>query len=70
MPSPVASSVISRTVGPVSTSSSHCSAPSAIGSSVLQKYGLRANLRHATHTIRDKRARAVAELSDWDRLRA
>ncbi|GLX36871.1 iron-sulfur cluster-binding protein [Streptomyces roseochromogenus] len=31
---------------------------------------LRANLRHATHTIRDKRARAVAELDDWDRLRA
>ncbi|MFD5143606.1 lactate utilization protein B [Streptomyces sp. NPDC058401] len=31
---------------------------------------LRANLRHATHTIRDKRARAVAELEDWDRLRA
>ncbi|MGW2250880.1 lactate utilization protein B [Kitasatospora sp. NPDC001660] len=31
---------------------------------------LRANLRHATHTIRDKRARAVAELPDWDRLRA
>ncbi|MER6392609.1 lactate utilization protein B [Streptomyces sp. NPDC001523] len=31
---------------------------------------LRANLRHATHTIRDKRARAVAELADWDRLRA
>ncbi|MFE7129693.1 lactate utilization protein B [Streptomyces sp. NPDC057638] len=30
---------------------------------------LRANLRHATHTIRDKRARAVAELDDWDRLR-
>lgn len=30
---------------------------------------LRANLRHATHTIRDKRAVAVAELSDWDRLR-
>ncbi|MGW0393344.1 lactate utilization protein B [Streptomyces sp. NPDC003042] len=30
---------------------------------------LRANLRHATHTIRDKRARAVAELADWDRLR-
>lgn len=27
---------------------------------------LRANLRHATHTIRDKRARAVAELADWD----
>ncbi|MFJ2775207.1 MULTISPECIES: lactate utilization protein B [unclassified Kitasatospora] len=31
---------------------------------------LRANLRHATHTIRDKRARAVAELADWAQLRA
>ncbi|MCG6498194.1 lactate utilization protein B [Kitasatospora sp. A2-31] len=31
---------------------------------------LRANLRHATHTIRDKRARAVAELADWEQLRA
>ncbi|MGW6862385.1 lactate utilization protein B [Streptomyces xanthophaeus] len=31
---------------------------------------LRANLRRATHTIRDRRARAVAELADWDRLRA
>jgi L-lactate dehydrogenase complex protein LldF len=31
---------------------------------------LRANLRHATHTIRDKRARAVAELADWQELRA
>ncbi|WP_369374639.1 lactate utilization protein B [Streptomyces sp. cg36] len=30
---------------------------------------LRATLRHATHTIRDKRARAVAELPDWQRLR-
>jgi L-lactate dehydrogenase complex protein LldF len=31
---------------------------------------LRGNLRHATHTIRAKRAKAVAELADWDRLRA
>ncbi|GAA1907294.1 LutB/LldF family L-lactate oxidation iron-sulfur protein [Streptomyces sodiiphilus] len=31
---------------------------------------LRANLRHATHTIRDKRAAAVAELPDWAQLRA
>ncbi|MER6364947.1 lactate utilization protein B [Kitasatospora sp. NPDC001527] len=31
---------------------------------------LRANLRRATRTIRDKRARAVAELSDWAGLRA
>ncbi|MGI5396469.1 LutB/LldF family L-lactate oxidation iron-sulfur protein [Streptomyces sp. CA-251251] len=30
---------------------------------------LRGNLRHATHTIRDKRARAVAELDDWPALR-
>ncbi|MFI1158528.1 lactate utilization protein B [Streptomyces sioyaensis] len=31
---------------------------------------LRANLTHATHTIRDKRAAAVAELDDWAELRA
>ncbi|MFD4577433.1 (4Fe-4S)-binding protein, partial [Streptomyces sp. NPDC058417] len=30
---------------------------------------LRGNLRHATHTIRAKRARAVGELSDWAALR-
>ncbi|MFI8348029.1 lactate utilization protein B [Streptomyces sp. NPDC085596] len=30
---------------------------------------LRANLRHATHTIRAKRAAAVAEVSDWAELR-
>ncbi|MFI2759068.1 lactate utilization protein B [Streptomyces echinatus] len=30
---------------------------------------LRANLRHATHTIRARRAGAVAELSDWAELR-
>ncbi|GAA3037708.1 LutB/LldF family L-lactate oxidation iron-sulfur protein [Streptomyces glomeratus] len=30
---------------------------------------LRGNLRHATHTIRAKRARAVSELSDWAALR-
>ncbi|MFH8735868.1 LutB/LldF family L-lactate oxidation iron-sulfur protein [Streptomyces sp. NPDC017964] len=30
---------------------------------------LRANLKHATHTIRDKRAKAVAELDDWSHLR-
>lgn len=30
---------------------------------------LRGNLRHATHTIRAKRARAVGELSDWAELR-
>ena len=31
---------------------------------------LRANLAHATTTIRAKRARAVAELADWEELRA
>ena len=30
---------------------------------------LRANLGHATHTIRDKRLKVVAELSDWEQLR-
>jgi L-lactate dehydrogenase complex protein LldF len=30
---------------------------------------LRANLRHATHTIRDKRLRVVGELADWEALR-
>ncbi|MFF8990763.1 LutB/LldF family L-lactate oxidation iron-sulfur protein [Streptomyces sp. NPDC014983] len=30
---------------------------------------LRGNLRHATHTIRAKRAGAVAELADWAQLR-
>ncbi|MFJ7065701.1 lactate utilization protein B [Streptomyces sp. NPDC101115] len=39
-------------------------ARSAVGDATL-----RANLRHATHTIRDKRARAVAELDDWAELR-
>ncbi|MGA4544128.1 lactate utilization protein B [Uniformispora flossi] len=31
---------------------------------------LRRNLRHATHTIRSRRAAAVAELDDWAELRA
>jgi L-lactate dehydrogenase complex protein LldF len=35
----------------------------------LGKPQLRANLRHATHTIRDKRLRVVAELDDWEALR-
>jgi L-lactate dehydrogenase complex protein LldF len=30
---------------------------------------LRGNLRHATHTIRAKRAKAVAEVADWAELR-
>ena len=30
---------------------------------------LRANLGHATHTIRDKRQAVVSELPDWEQLR-
>jgi L-lactate dehydrogenase complex protein LldF len=36
----------------------------------LQDQQLRTNLTRATNTIRDKRLRAVAELSDWEQLRA
>ena len=35
----------------------------------LDNEQLRANLGHATHTIRDKRLRVVAELPDWEELR-
>jgi L-lactate dehydrogenase complex protein LldF len=35
----------------------------------LENAQLRANLRNATHTIRDKRARVVAEVADWEQLR-
>ncbi|WP_312181814.1 LUD domain-containing protein, partial [Arthrobacter sp.] len=31
---------------------------------------LRANLGHATHTIRDKRLKVVGELPDWEELRS
>ncbi|MFE6748857.1 LutB/LldF family L-lactate oxidation iron-sulfur protein [Kitasatospora purpeofusca] len=43
--------------------------PEAAASAVRDER-LRANLRHATGTIRAKRARAVAELADWAELRA
>ena len=43
--------------------------PDAAKSAVRDRT-LRRNLRHATRTIRDKRAAAVAELDDWQRLRA
>jgi L-lactate dehydrogenase complex protein LldF len=35
----------------------------------LRNAQLRHNLRHATHAIREKRARAVSELDDWEQLR-
>ena len=42
--------------------------PSAARTAVADSQ-LRANLTHATHTIRAKRAGAVAELADWEQLR-
>ncbi|WP_406040921.1 LutB/LldF family L-lactate oxidation iron-sulfur protein [Micromonospora sp. NBC_00898] len=36
----------------------------------LRNEQLRTNLRRATHTIRDKRARVVNEVPDWEELRA
>jgi L-lactate utilization protein LutB len=35
----------------------------------LRNTQLRANLRNATDTIRDKRAAVIAELDDWEELR-
>ncbi len=35
----------------------------------LRNAQLRHNLRHATHSIRDKRAGAVSEVDDWEQLR-
>src|ERR1035438_7049 len=43
--------------------------PAAAAAAVADSQ-LRRNLTHATHTIRAKRAAAVAELSDWEALRA
>ncbi len=43
--------------------------PAAAATAVADSQ-LRRNLTHATHAIRTKRARAVAELSDWPQLRA
>ncbi|MDH2388071.1 lactate utilization protein B [Streptomyces sp. HNM0663] len=60
-----------------STTPAHGAAPVHLGmpsfpraaAEAVHDRTLRANLRHATHTIREKRAGAVAELDDWDRLR-
>ncbi|MEX1137144.1 MAG: LutB/LldF family L-lactate oxidation iron-sulfur protein [Balneolales bacterium] len=38
-------------------------------SKYLSNNQLRSNLRHATHTIRDKRAAIVGEMDDWEELR-
>ncbi|MBV9205821.1 MAG: iron-sulfur cluster-binding protein [Actinobacteria bacterium] len=43
--------------------------PAAAAAAVADSQ-LRRNLTHATHSIRGKRAAAVAELSDWEQLRA
>jgi L-lactate dehydrogenase complex protein LldF len=36
----------------------------------LEDSQLRHNMRHATHVIRNKRNNIVAELPDWEQLRA
>jgi L-lactate dehydrogenase complex protein LldF len=41
----------------------------AAARSAVNDTQLRHNLRHATHTIRDKRAAVVAEVDDWEQLR-
>jgi L-lactate dehydrogenase complex protein LldF len=50
------------------TASEHPSFPVA-ARAALADTQLRHNLAHATHSIRDKRAAAVAELPDWEQLR-
>jgi L-lactate dehydrogenase complex protein LldF len=50
------------------TASDHPSFPVA-ARAALADTQLRHNLAHATHSIRDKRAAAVAELPDWEQLR-
>ena len=42
----------------------------AAARAALEDSQLRANLARATSTIRDKRARVVDELPDWEELRA
>jgi len=42
----------------------------AVAAAAVADSQLRANLAHATRTIRAKRAGAVAELADWEELRA
>jgi L-lactate dehydrogenase complex protein LldF len=65
------------TGGPVARPGSHEPAPSFAGTPPFPKAArdaladvqLRTNLGRATTTIREKRARAVAELDDWEELR-
>ncbi|MEU3949604.1 lactate utilization protein B [Streptomyces sp. NPDC029526] len=62
---------MSRTFLGMPTGSPHAGPPAfpEAARAALRDSGLRGNLRHATHTIRAKRATAVAELPDWAELR-
>ncbi|CAM5682322.1 Iron-sulfur cluster-binding protein OS=Streptomyces alboniger OX=132473 GN=CP975_03805 PE=4 SV=1 [Streptomyces alboniger] len=53
---------------PVFSPTTHPAFPEAAHEAVGNQT-LRGNLRHATHTIRAKREKAVAEVSDWSALR-
>ena len=57
----------------IPTGTGHLAGPRPFPQAAHDELGnaqLRANLRNATHTIRDKRGRVVAELPDWEALRA
>jgi L-lactate dehydrogenase complex protein LldF len=56
----------------IPTGTGHLAGPRPFPDAARHELGneqLRANLRRATHTIRDKRARVTAELPDWEQLR-
>ena len=59
------------TAPPVGSMPTYLGMPSfpAAAATAVADSQLRANLAHATHTIRAKRAGAVAELPDWEELR-
>ena len=67
------SSPVSNPVSPVSTASSATFVGMPVfpvaARAALEDTQLRHNLAHATTTIRDKRARVVAEVPDWEVLR-
>ncbi len=67
------SSPVSNPVSPVSTASSATFVGMPVfpvaARAALEDTQLRHNLAHATTTIRDKRARVVAEVPDWEDLR-
>ena len=64
--------ILASTEGGTSVSGTYLGMPSfpQAAAESTRDTRLRGNLRHATHTIRAKRAQAVEELGDWAELRA